>query len=272
MSSKKLMVKVSGKKPLSTVRRSKSARAESGEENKNINKNEWHHPVPDLLLSVLLRSDSKSESKPDEILPFPPVKFLPKPDKNLLSAMSSIVGTDKIYRFKLASVVTVSSSGAGLVNAVINVVNVLSSAEFSAFSGIFQEFFVKRMDIVFMPASRYQYPTTGTSALSVANRSIGVVSLFHASPTYSSISALVNNRTAKFRSTGDPWRHTWTNNEDPYAGVASSTANQAWELTSTSVYAGQVQFLTNSAPPALPVSTVLGDFRVTWEVLFRARS
>jgi hypothetical protein len=225
------------------------------------------------VLSLVPNQESKSQSSdaPEAIVPWRPTKHL-KIEKGLLAAMSTIVGTDKIYRFKLSTVVTISSSATGIVNSVINASSVLSSPEFSAFSGIFQEFFIRDFSATFVPASRYQYPTTGTSAISVANRALGVVSLYHASPAYTSVGALVNNRTHQFLSTADPWSHKWTNNEDPYAGVASSTANQAWELTSTGVYAGQIQFLSNSAPPALPVSTVIGDIRVVYDVLFRARS
>jgi hypothetical protein len=229
-------------------------------------------PMPIFALALLPKSDGKSSDLPEEIMAFPPQKFVQKIEKPLALAVSTMIGNDRVYAFRLASVVTISASGTGIVNSVVNCSNVTSAPEFSAFSGIFNEYFVRSMQISFSPVSRYQYPLSGTSTLSVANRAIGVAPLFHGVSAYTSISALMNNRLAKLKRTADPWTFTWVNNENWKAGVTSSSTNQAWVPSSSGVsYNGQIQIISNSAPPALPVSAVLGDICVAYEVLFRAR-
>jgi len=194
-------------------------------------------------------------------------------DLGLIKAITSMIGVDRIFKMRLGSVVTISSSALGIVNSVLNVNAIASSADFSSFSTIFTEFFVVKMTAAFVPVSRYQYPLTGVAATSISNRLVGVVPLYHSASAYTSVSTMSNNSSFKHHSTADPFSFTWVNNEDWRAGVTSSSTNQSWLPTASGgSYNGFIQFLSNAAPPALPASEVLGDIVVSYDVLFRARS
>jgi len=182
---------------------------------------------------------------------------------------------DKHYAFRLSIALNMSSSGAGIVNSTISNSVLTSQADFVSLSAVFNEFFVKSFEVSWMPNSRYQYPLGGTSTLSVANLPIGKASLQHGQAAYSSLSAMSDNFAVGYHSTGDPFKEYWINTEsvnDPT--VASLTApTQSWcTVNNVSNYQGTFQFLSQSAPPALPFSQVLGTFMCHWYVLFRVRA
>ena len=201
------------------------------------------------------------------------LEYLATPQSLPLRSVIRSMFRDRIYNFRLSTALNMSSSGTGIVNSTISMDVVRSSTDFSAISAIFQEFFVTRADAHWYPDSRYQYPTTGTSTLSIANRPIGCAQLQHFAAAYSSLSALSNNYDAKFHSTGDPFVYSWVNVEKSSQGQLPVTSvTQAWcDTVGSQTYGGSLQFLSQAAPPALPISQVLGTFMVHFDLLFRVR-
>ena len=169
-----------------------------------------------------------------------------------------------------------SSSGAGIANSTISNSVLTSQADFVSLSAVFNEFFVKGFSVHWMPASRYQYPLSGSSTLSVANLPLASADLQHGQSAYSSMSAMADNFRLGYHSTGDPFSRTWINTEDESkeSTVTSLTApTQSWcTVNNVANYQGTLQFLTQSAPPALPFSQVLGTFMCHWHVIFRCRA
>jgi len=181
---------------------------------------------------------------------------------------------DKHYHFRISTALNMSSSGAGIVNSTISNTAITSNADFVALSGVFNEFFIRGFYVHWMPVSRYQYPLGGTSTLSVANLPIGKADLQHAQAAYSSLSALSENFAVGYHSTGDPFSDKWINTEKSTipSVVAYASATQSWSTVgNVSNYQGSLQFLSQSSPPALPFSQVLGTFMVHWDVIFRVR-
>jgi len=223
-----------------------------------------------LRLVPPAEEDDKKVPPPTVLTPFKPVKF-----DIVSNPMRGMVRANMIFSFRLGSALTISSSGAGAINSLIPVSNVTSSPGFASFAGIFDEYFISTMRSSYMPVSRYNYPLTGTSALSVSSLPIGVANTYHTAPNYTSLAAMANNGEYAFRTTSDPFVHTWKNNEDPKAGAVEAygtSPTQSWALTTgTAAYSGVTQFLSLPAPPALPVSQVVGNFTIEWTVLFRAR-
>jgi len=182
--------------------------------------------------------------------------------------------TDRYYRFRLSLALNMSSSAAGIANSTLSNSALTANTDFVALATVFNEYFVVGFRSTWMPNARYQYPLTGTSALSIANLPLGVADLQHGQAAYSSLSAMTQNYAFQYHSTGDPFTTEWLNTEDSSSTVlASETApTQSWNNVSNSNnYQGTLQYLTQSAPPALPTSQVLGTFAVHWDVLFRVR-
>lgn len=183
---------------------------------------------------------------------------------------------DKHYKFRLSTALNMSSSGTGIVNSVISNSVLASQADFVSLSSVFNEFFVVQFMVRWMPVSRYQYPLGGTSTLSIANLPIGKADLQHGQNAYTSLSAMADNFAVGYHSTGDPFTERWINVEDPNkeTTITSLTApTQSWcTQNNVSNYQGTLQFLSQAAPPALPISQVLGTFMVHWDVLFRCRA
>jgi len=182
------------------------------------------------------------------------------------------------YPFMIRTVLNASSSGTGILNATISNATLASNPDIVSLQSVFQEAFVLRMDVKWVPVSRYQYPLGGTSTLSVANLPLGVAGLHHSAGAYSSLAAMSQNYAFNLNSTGDPFTATWKNSEKPASGVvvdsgsSSALPCQGWcNAFLLANYTGFLQFLTQSAPPALPFSQVLGTFVVSWSMLFRLR-
>jgi len=192
----------------------------------------------------------------------------------LVSALRSMFG-NKHYEFRLSTALNMSSSGAGIVNSTLSNSVLVSQVDFVALAGVFNEFFIKGFTAYWQPVSQYQYPLGGTSTLSVANLPLGCADLQHGQAAYSSLTAMSDNFRFTWHNTGRPFVVTWVNTEKvSETVVASLTApTQSWcTVNNASNYQGTLQFLTQSAPPALPFSQVLGTFIVHFDVLFRVRA
>lgn len=196
--------------------------------------------------------------------------------KLLRNVMRNIVG-QKVFRTTVRTILTATANGSGILNATISNSTLAGVSDFISLSGVFQEAFVSTMTIRWMPVSRYQYPLTGSSTLSVASLPLGCSDLQHSTPVYSNLADMSQNYAFVLNSTGDPFSFRWRNTEDPRSGVVvtdSSTANpsQSWVGTNNfSVYLGIIQLLTQSAPPSLPFSNKLADIEVSWDLFFRCR-
>lgn len=201
------------------------------------------------------------------------LEYLPTPTSMPVRSSFKSLFKDKVYAFRLATSLNMSSSAAGIINSTINSSVVQSSTDWSALSTIFEEFFILKYEAKWMPVSRYQYPLGGTSTLSVANLPIGCASLHHSAIPYTSQSALLNNFYAGYHSSGDPFTYSWVNVERPNSGIEQiSATSQGWvSTTNGTLYSGAMQFMSQSSPPALPFSQVLGTFGVQFYVLFRNR-
>lgn len=191
----------------------------------------------------------------------------------LRDSFRSLFG-DKHYKFRISTALNMSSSGAGIVNSVINVNAIQFAGDFLSLASVFNEFFIVAMEVKWQPVSRYQYPLGGTSTLSVANLPMGKANLQHGSSAYSSLSTLAENFDVGFHNTGDPFTDIWYNTESVKESVLATqtAATQSWCTTGNAAnYQGSLQYLSQSAPPALPFSQVLGTFMTHWEVMFRVR-
>jgi len=206
-----------------------------------------------------------------------PVLYLASPQSSLYKTVLTRMFGDRIYSFRLATSLNVSASGAGIINAVIQNSSLASNADFTSLGGVFDEFFIVQHQVQYQPVSRYQYPLTGTSALSVSSLPLGCAQLQHGVSAYTSQATMTENYDYAFHSTGDPFSYRWINRESSSSTVlpeiTASVPTQSWCLVGgVANYTGSTQYLTQSAPPALPASQVIGTFLVEWEVLFRVRA
>jgi hypothetical protein len=195
-------------------------------------------------------------------------------ESKLLRNTLATLFSDGQYAFKLKTALNMSSSGTGIVNSVIAMSALSSTSEFVALASVFGEFFITQCDVVWEPVSMYNYPLTGTAATTVSSLPIGCSDLQHAQPAYTSMGAMTNNRRYAHHNTGRPFKYSWLNTESPSSTVMASqtAAAQGWVPSANgSAYSGFLQFLSQSAPPALPATQVLGTFAVCWHVLFRVR-
>jgi hypothetical protein len=197
-----------------------------------------------------------------------------------LSLMRSLLGASKRYSFKLATALTMSSTGSGLINSSVSAATATTVAEFSPLSSLFNEFFIVDFTLKWMPA----FMNTGILGAAVAsantlNLPIGVASYHHNAVLPTSLSGLTTNPTFRYFNSGVPFSFTWRNVESPDSDVVvvsnptSTTPSQGWCLTASDPaesYTGQALILSNSSP-SMSVGTVLGSFVYTATVLFRTR-
>jgi len=183
------------------------------------------------------------------------------------------------YRITLGTALDMSSNGIGIVNSAIFVSGLASVPEFTSLSAIFDQFFVHGLRVEWRPVARYQGPVSWTPSPTVAinNRPIGVASLQHSQAAYTSLTNMTNNFKFEYHSTGDPFTYTWMNIEDASQRTVVSVTGQtlpfqSWGPTANVAnVTGGIQFLSQSAPPALPTSQVLGTFAVHYDISFRVR-
>lgn len=238
----------------------------------------WSPPVPRVLY---VHKDCPLKGKaiiPDILAPDDSVGSYTYEDTKESLVMRDTFRTlfgDKHYRFRLSTALNMSSNGAGIVNSTINNAVLNSQADFISLSTVFNEFFIKAFEVHWMPNSRYQYPLGGTSTISIANLPIGVADLQHGAAAYTSLGAMADNFALGYHSTGDPFKQQWINTEKVSDTTVAeiSGVTQSWCTTNNAGnYQGTLQILSQSSPPALPFSQVLGTFMVHWDVLFRVRT
>ena len=218
----------------------------------------------------------KGKDSPTELVG-PHIGFVPEETKESLIMRDSFRALfgDKVYRFRISTALNMSSSGAGAINSVISVSAIQFTSDFISLSTVFNEFFIISMQADWMPVSRYQYLLGGSSTLSVSSLPMGSASLQHGATAYTSLSVMSENYDIKYHSTGDPFRDHWTNTERSTDGVVAEQSGntQSWCTTgNVANYQGQLQYLSQSTPPALPFSQVAGTFLTFWDVLFRVRT
>jgi len=195
----------------------------------------------------------------------------------LRKGIRGMMNPHKVYPFRLSTVLNMSTNASGTINSTIAVSVVQSSTDFTSFGAIFDEFFVKSVHVEWRPIARYQYPLTGgvVPVAAVSSLPFGCACLQHTATAYTSLGPLMNNYNAKFVNTCDPFTYKWVNSENPRSGVDTSTStstSQGWISTNSgALYQGQLQFLSQGAPPGMPINTVAGVFRVDFMCLFRIR-
>lgn len=210
-------------------------------------------------------------------LPHPGYSLVDTKESALLTSAMSRMFAGRIYPFRITTALNISASGTGAVNSVIAMNAIQFTGDFVALSGIFNEFFIKKALVHYEPVSEYNFPLTGVGATNVSTLPIGLSDLQHAQSPYTSLAVATENWRFQLLNTGRPFDYSWTNSEDSSStvlpGDSSSGVNtQAWAMTSDAAnYTGTIQILSQSAPPNLPASQVLGTFLVEWEVLFRVR-
>lgn len=197
----------------------------------------------------------------------------------LRSMLASKNGKPRLWSFSLATVVDNLTTASGSINYSIAIGPVLSViGEFSAFSGIFDEFFVKKMRMKYIPDSKYQYVPTTSPASSYTSQMICAVNLFHSSPQYTALAPAMNNATTRIHTTSDQFSHTWINNERYITGQGptnegASTPTQAWcamSLIQAAQYQGNTQFIAGTTTP-MTTTTRFGQTQVIFDCLFRCR-
>jgi len=199
-----------------------------------------------------------------------------KYETTLLGTTLSRMLGQREFHFRLSTALNMSSTGTGIVNSVIAVNALQSLGDFSALAALFSEFYVHFMRVRWEPVSMYNYPLTGTSGTSVSSLPLGMADLQHEASPYTNLSSMTENFRYEHHNTGRPFSFQWTNTEKNTKVVISDTSasfpTQVWCLMANpSQYTGQIQFLSQSAPPALPISQVLGTFMVEWMISVRIR-
>jgi len=205
----------------------------------------------------------------------PGFKYVESPTSIANSGVLMQMFKQHVYSFALTTALNMSSSGAGAVNSVVTVGSVLSGlTEFAALSGVFNEFFVRRMRLRWQPVGRYNGPLGFVAATTVSSLPIILASLQHGAPSYTSLTSATENYRAAFANTSDPFEYDWKNVENPSTETLSATTSQQtwYPVALAAGYGGQVQIISQSAPPGLPVSAVLGTYAVEYDILFRIRN
>jgi hypothetical protein len=196
-------------------------------------------------------------------------------ESQILTTVMSRMFSNKWYQFRISTILNISSSGTGAINSTIAMSLVQSNPDFVALSGVFNEFFIKSATVKYEPNSMYNYPLTGVVATSVSSLPVGCADLQHAQPAYTSITSATENWRYEHNNSGRPFVYGWQNSESPNSTVTPDTSGvntQSWCMVSNAAnYTGNLQFISQPAPPALPVSQVLGVFLVEWDLLFRVR-
>lgn len=195
----------------------------------------------------------------------------------LLRSTQGPGGSSKTYAFMQSTTLTMTSSGAGIVNTtVLNSVLGLTT-DFPSWAVLFDEFFIVKCHAQWQPNSRYNYPGGATgSALTNASAPLGMACIYHGGASYTGLAEMSNDSTFKLQNTAVPFSYTWINNERYQGGVdyqvaSATTPIQGWCQTGSPLYyQGFMQFM---SPPGanLPVTTLLGVFIVHWHLRFRIR-
>jgi len=173
-----------------------------------------------------------------------------------------------------------------------NVSNVTSTQEWSSINAIFDEFFVHKVHVHYIPVNRFSAQSSAAASASgspgfVNTLGCSITGLQHGNPAYSEgntswLNALASQQ-SKFVDLGAPFTFTWTNVENPnfsWSGPADNTSGtQMWmNVTSSNPYGGLIQAFTPEATGAsagiatLTENGIYGHVAIEYEVSFRVRS
>lgn len=271
----------------------KLGKSQSGGESKRVNKKVLHSQYlqsellnsAKSLLSLRTRQESKGTIPRYRGTDSPVELSLPHPGYTMVDTSESLVARSvlartwgqKEFSFRISTALNMSSSAGGAINSTINVNQIQFNTDFIALSGVFNEFFVEAVRVQWEPVSMYNYPLSGAIGTNVSSLPIAATTLQHSTGAYSSMVAASENYKVEFHNSGRPFQYMWENIERPSDGTttvtSSSGATQSWALCSNVAnYTGFIQFISQSAPPGLPTSQVLGTFLTHSYVRFRIRT
>jgi len=206
----------------------------------------------------------------------PPLGFkvVPTKSKDLSLTLLKSVLAGKEMQFRIATVLDMSSTGTGAINSTISCNTITSNAEFTALSLLFEEFFINKLTVRWQPVSRYNGPVGFAPLTNIGSRPMVCACLQHQQSAYTNMSGASNNYQARIQNSGDPFTYTWVNVEKKSSTVAVEATGpiQSWAgFGRIPDYTGTIQFISQSAPPALPTTQVLGTFMVDWDISVRVR-
>jgi len=216
----------------------------------------------------------ESKTGPTELTPLRDCEYIATPKSMPMASAYRSMFRGKVYPFRMSTLLNMSALAGGIVNSTIGATAVQSVSDFISMAVIFEEFFVLSVDCHWMPNSRYNGPRAFAQATEVANLPIVLTAQQHQEVAYASATLAVNHYSVAYHSTGDPFIYSWKNVESPSSTVDTITATtQGWcSTTSGQTYTGQVQIISQSAPPGLTASAVLGSFKTDYHILFRVRA
>lgn len=187
--------------------------------------------------------------------------------------LRSFIG-DKHYRFRIGTVLNMSSNGANTVNSTLAVSALQFTGDFISLSTVFNEFFVVKMESHWQPVSMNNGPGGPQAATFETAIPLGSASLQHGATAASSLSVATDNYDFHYQSTGYPFTHNWINVEKSSETVLATqtSSTQSWcTVGNAANYQGQLHYIAQSAPPKLPVSQILGTFLTYWDIIMRVR-
>jgi len=218
--------------------------------------------------------------------------------KNLMAKSLSLKG--QRFQTRLGSVVAVNFSASAAkytvqwaTNATLLVNSLVNSQEWSSWDSVFDEFFVKRMNIKYVPVNKYSANSSASTSSSgspgYVNTVGAVIAAFQhsqAAPADASTNAssALNVWNHKVVDLGSPFLFRWKNVENfdwngPVGDQSASRTGQGWcTISAATLYGGQVWMATPEATGAsagvgtLTESGVPGHAFVTWDIAFRVRS
>jgi hypothetical protein len=185
----------------------------------------------------------------------------------------------RVFRTRTGYIGAITTSAAGVINASINCSTLGTTTEFSAFQGIFDEFFIHSFTVKYEPNNQFFGPCNLDAAPFVSWSSTALIGapVYHGAPSYASASDMINNVDNRVLHTGKPWSVRWNNNEDAKSTVLVSpstslpVASQGWCLfTGVGLYTGFYQLRTSLALPFTSAKT-MGQTIISFDVSFRAR-
>jgi hypothetical protein len=227
------------------------------------------------FISTVLDDEGKDDHSVTVLLPDTKSKVFPR--VALSSPTLNMLFGDRVYPFRISTVLSISSNGAGIINSVVQTSTVLPAlSTFSALSTVFDEFFVKEFELSYQPVSYYNGPIGFVNTTNESSLPLGISDHQNDLATYSSISSQSNNFRFAYHNTGNSWHYKWMNTQDPSMRIVTtvSLATQSWcTISNAANYTGLVQMLTPAiSSAALPVSAIVGFISVQYDVLFRIRN
>lgn len=243
--------------------------------------------VPLLVLQALQPPVESSVRKPVVCKPVDRIRESEGKEEKVVASLLTPTFrgmlSDKIYRTRIGTVLNFTYDGSGLVNSVITNASLCLTSDFISFATVFDEFFILGFTAEFFPFSKYGYPvgftlTSGVASTQQWNIPVGIVSLQHSTPAYSTLTSMAGNPSFRLQSTGDRWSHEWVNNENWRARSSANDGltavpSQGWcntAATPSSAYLGQLQIFSPTTSGGVH-SAGIGVILVRAEFLFRVR-